>query len=247
MEKLMLISGCSHTSGSEINGMEDSVYNRQKSYGNQLAYMMGYEPINVAAPAAANGTITRTVLEWFKENYDPTKMEVFVVVGWTESSRMEVPYHTMQWYEHYTPHGDWFSKTARNYKRINFGYEGFNDEEKEMMSYYQRFMADNTNYLEILSANYVLQLQYFFKSQKIDYVMCNTMHMFTPNEQLDFYLSLVDQTKYYNMLDNENAFFWKYRNAGYENPKAKYWHHNEVPHKLYAEELYKFIEENKCS
>lgn len=70
------------------------------------------------------------------------------------------------------------------------------------------------------------------------------MHMFTPNEQLDFYLSLVDQTKYYNMLDNDNAFFWKYRNAGYENPKAKYWHHNEVPHKMYAEELFNFIKAN---
>ena len=43
-----------------------------------------------------------------------------------------------------------------------------------------------------------------------------------------------------NMLDNEESFFWKYRDAGFENPKAKYWHHNEVPHEMFAEKLFAF-------
>ena len=47
------------------------------------------------------------------------------------------------------------------------------------------------------------------------------------------------------MLDNDAAFFWHYRNAGYENPKAKYWHHNEEPHRLHAEKLFNFIELSK--
>ena len=72
--------------------------------------------------------------------------------------------------------------------------------------------------------------------------MTNTMKMFSPeNKHLGFYIGQVDQTKYMDMLDNDAAFFWHYRNAGYENPKAKYWHHNEVPHKLHAEKLFRFI------
>ena len=71
--------------------------------------------------------------------------------------------------------------------------------------------------------------------------MTNTMKMFSPeNTHLQFYINLVDQSKYMDMLDNDAAFFWHYRNAGYENPKAKYWHHNEEPHRLHAEKLFKF-------
>jgi hypothetical protein len=33
-------------------------------------------------------------------------------------------------------------------------------------------------------------------------------------------------------------------NLGYVNPKAKYGHHSEAPHKLYADELYNFIKAN---
>jgi len=71
--------------------------------------------------------------------------------------------------------------------------------------------------------------------------------MFTlPNMHLEQYIRLIDHTKYYQMLSEANAFYWHYRNLNYENKKAKFWHHNEEPHRLYAEELYKFIGESKC-
>jgi hypothetical protein len=47
------------------------------------------------------------------------------------------------------------------------------------------------------------------------------------------------------MLENESAFYTKYKNLGYKNDKAKYWHHDEVPHQLYAAELIQFLESNK--
>jgi hypothetical protein len=107
-------------------------------------------------------------------------------------------------------------------------------------------MANNTQYLEIVSANAVLQIQYFLKMHNVDYTMCNVMHMFTSDKHLDFYTSLIDTTKYMHMDDNELSFYTKYKTEGYTNPKAKYWHHNEVPHRLYADELFNFIGENKC-
>ena len=89
-KKIMLIAGCSHTSGSEIDGQEDSKYNRLHSYGGVLASMLGYEPCNMAEPGSTNATIARSVLEWFKNEYDPNEMEVFVVVGWTEDLKNRV-------------------------------------------------------------------------------------------------------------------------------------------------------------
>jgi hypothetical protein len=44
------------------------------------------------------------------------------------------------------------------------------------------------------------------------------------------------------MWDDE-GFWFKYRELGYYNKKAKYWHHDETPHRLYAEELYNSIAE----
>jgi hypothetical protein len=239
----MLIAGCSHAAGSEIDGTDDSPYNRQHSFGNLLAQKMDFEPINIADNGATNPTILRTILEWISENYDPTTMELFVLVPWTESSRMEFPWDDKIGYK--DSYADWISKYRYYYKYINQGYAGGNEEERKKMPYYQKFIADHLAYLEILSANTILQLQYFLKMKKINYLMCNTMHMLDWRyKHLDFHIKQIDRTKYRELLDADKAFFWKYRHAGYENPKAKYWHHNEEPHRLFADELYTFIKDN---
>lgn len=241
MKKIMLIAGCSHAAGAEIDGTQDSVYNRQNSFGNVFANMMGYTPVNIASSASANPTIARLVLEWFSKNYDPTTMKVFVTVAWTESSRMELPSEQGTDYASANQSADWLSFYDRRFLRINQGWPGGDGYEKRVTPYYQKFIASNLTYLEILSANLVLQLQYYFKSLGIDYVMCNTMHMFTKNSHTEFFLDLIDKKSYIDVDNNDQAFYWKYKNAGYENPKAQYWHHNEEPHRLYAEKLYNFV------
>jgi hypothetical protein len=170
-------------------------------------------------------------------------MDVFVVVGWTESTRMEVPWHNPSHYGAHCPHGDYYASTGSGFLRVNMGWGGLNPEEIEIIPSYHKFMAQNEKYLEIVSANNVLQIQYFLQSKNVDYVMCNVMHMFTENDMhLKFYKDQIDTTKYYNMEKNDQSFFPKYRNLGYTNPKAKYWHHDETPHAMFADELYNFIE-----
>ena len=239
--KIMLIAGCSHTAGSEIDGTEDSYYNRANSYGNILAEKLGYTPINIASQGAANSSIARSILEWFASEYNSTTMDVFVLVGWTESARVEVPTDRPCMYDHYTKSMDWAPINNRYYTRVNQGWHGFTDEEKDLCKIWHRFIADNVTYLEILSANLVLQIQYFLTSKNIDYLMTNTMHMFGNSHQLRFYTELIDQSKYINMLDNDSSFYWSYKNQGYNNILAKYWHHSEEPHKLYSQILYDFI------
>lgn len=243
----MLIAGCSHAAGSEIDGTTDSAYNRQHSFGNQVATKMGYRVINMAWPGSNNSAISRGVLEWFAEEYDPTKMEVFVMLSWTESLRMDIPDHRPWVWEAPGQHHDWYPKESCYYCSINFGFHGETDDVRARTPIYHKFMADNEIYLEILSANLVLQMQYFLKMNKVPYVMLNTGSMFTPTDRhLSFYLSLIDSSRYMNMTDNAESFYRKYKDAGYVNPMAKYWHHGEEAHALYAEELYKFIESNKC-
>lgn len=243
----MLIAGCSHTAGSELDGNEDSLYNRQHSFGGQLAFKYGYKPVNIAQNGGTNSSIARSVLNWCNQFYDKDKMKLFVLICWTESTRIEAPSKEIFWYEGSSTCVDWFDATSKHFHRINLGYNGYTEEEKELYPYFHKFIARNGTLMEIFSANYVLQMQYFLRSINTDYVMCNSMHMFTtPNIHLEMYTDLIDKSRYMDWDNNDLAFFWKYKNLGYVNEKAKYWHHGEIPHKMHSEDLYDFIERNKC-
>lgn len=247
-EKIALIAGCSHSAGSEIDGKQDSRYNRDNAFGSVLAAKLGYRPINLAISGSANSGIARSVLMWFDENYNPETMDVYVIVGWTESSRLEIPAkHRPSDFHSGNPAVDWYDSSSNSYLRINYGWVGSDAFEKSIVSGYQKFMAENETYLEYQSATNVLTIQYFLKSLNVPYIMCNTMHMFVPKDPfVSYLLKMIDKKCYYNYDKDQNeAFYWKYKHLGYENVKAKYWHHGEEPHRLYAEELYKFIGEQQ--
>lgn len=247
-EKIAIIAGCSHSAGSEIDGTDDSRYNRDNAFGAVLATKLGYRPINISINGATNSGIARSILMWFDQNYDPNTMDVYVIVGWTESSRIEIAATDRPGDFHSgNPSIEWYDSSANSYLRINYGWEGHGSYEKAIIPKYQKFMAENETYLEYQAATNVLLVQYFLKSLNVPYVMCNTMHMFVPEDHfVSYLLNMVDKKYYYNCnTSQEQSFFWKYKNLGYKNIKAKYWHHNEIPHQLYAEELYKFIGEQQ--
>lgn len=246
-EKIALIAGCSHSAGSEIDGNEDSKYNRDNAFGAILAAKLGYRPVNIALNGATNAGIARSVLMWVNENYDPDTMDVYVIIGWTESSRLEIPAkHRPSDFHLGNPSVEWYDLSSNSYFRINYGWEGVGVE-KEFIPAYQKFMSENETYLEYQVAINVLMTQYFLKSLNIPYVMCDTMHMFVPDDQyISHLLKMIDNRYYYKLGTSQaEAFYWKYKDLGHENVKAKYWHHGEEPHRLHAEELYKFIGEQQ--
>lgn len=246
MEKILLIAGCSHAAGSEINGQEDSVYNRQHAFGALVAEHFGYRSVNIAQNGMSNSGIARSILKWFQKNYDPTRMKVFVLVAWTESTRLEVPMERIYYYDHCSKAADWFDETANQYMRVTFGWDGGDPEEKAIIPYYHKFMGQNETFLELQSVQLVLQIQYFLKSLNVNYLMCNSLYMFTKKvKQVEEFLALIDETKYYRVFNNEASFYQRYKDLGYVNELAKYWHHGEEPHRLYAQELIDYMETNK--
>lgn len=247
-EKILLIAGCSHAAGSEIDGTEDSDYNRHNCFGSKIATRLGRKPINMSIAGYNNSAIARSVLKWFSSTYDPKKMDVMVLVAWTDSTRLELPIDNLRTTPPEPSYHNWFDVTSQSFNRTIMGYTGDknNPEEREMLEKIQRFIVENERFVEIISLNYVLQLQYFFQSKKINYLMCNSMPLFQSHTtHLGYYLSLIDATKYYGVYNAEEAFYPKYKKEGYSNLKAKYWHHDEIPHNLFAEELLGFIQENK--
>jgi hypothetical protein len=247
MKNILLIAGCSHAAGSEIDGTEDSLYNRQHCFGNLVAKELGMKPVNIAIVGATNTGIARSVLTWFRDVYDPDTMKVSALVCWSEPIRMEVPGPHRYDYKTANPYVDWFDETQNQYMKVIIGWNGGSDYEKSVIPDYHKFMANNDHYLQLMSVNLVLQLQYLFKAHKIDYLMCNSMQQFTEdNEQIKEFLSMIDSTKYYKLHEGLESFYPKYAGLGYKNEKAKYWHHGEEPHSLFAEELLQFNEEMRC-
>ena len=51
-EKILLVAGCSHMAGSEIDGNEDSTFNRQHSFGALVAKHLGRKVVHVAQVGA---------------------------------------------------------------------------------------------------------------------------------------------------------------------------------------------------
>lgn len=239
-EKILLIVGCSHAGGYEIDGNMESEYNRQNSFGNKLAERLRRTPINLSHGGLSNQGIARSAMRWIDREWDRDTQDLMVLVCWSESSRMEVPVKDGQM-QYYTDGLDSHKLHVNNlYYQVNMGWTGGNDEEARKIQSLQSFMGDHDKFLETLGAMQVIMLQNLFDNMGIQYLMCNTMHMFIPGPHLANYTSLIETARYYNAYDNQRSFFWYYRNQGYENPKAKYWHHDETPHELYAQELYDF-------
>jgi hypothetical protein len=241
-QKIMLIAGCSNAAGSEIDGTFDSVYNRQHSFGNLLASRLGYTPINAAMGGTSNPAIARTVLSWFKQKYDPSTMDVFVLIAWSEAIRIDYPSPFRVDYTDQNSTADFYTAVTENFMQINAGWPGVSDEEKTIVSYWQKFQAQQEVVCQTTTVNAVLQMQYFLNMVGCKYLMCNTMCVFTDQyKQLQFYYDLIDTTRYMHAFDDSKSFYWYYRNLGYVNPKAQYWHHDETPHALYADQLLEFV------
>lgn len=246
-KNIMLIAGGSDPAGTEIDGNHDSQYNRDNSFGNLLAKKTNYTPINIAISGSANAGIVRSVIDWFNNQNIKEFENIFVLVGWADGIRMEVPFYEKTMYknnwDHFVNH---YSDTHDDYIRINLAWAGYLDREKEFIKPYHRFMVENELLLEILSANYILQLQYYLKMLNIPYLFVNTLNMFTQNHvTLNWYKKQIDGVRFLHFDNNNESFYYKYKNLGYNNPKAKYFHHDEIPHALYSEHLYNYIINNK--
>ena len=244
MSNKLLIAGCSNTAGFEISGIQDCRHNRRKSFGNQLAKKMGLEPVNIALGASSNPAIVRSVREWISEHGAPAH----VLVGYTELTRIDFPSPYPIWYEEMNPAVDWYNGYMDQFMQLNSGWHGANDIERELIPYWHDYQVRHEKMMWLHTVNLQWGLQEFLVNRDIDYTFCNTLYMYPDegDEVFDRYCGRdwahIDTSKYLYARDNSKCFYWYYKNKGYENVNAEYWHHSEEPHALYAEVLYDFIQ-----
>lgn len=243
-ERIILIAGCSHTGGYEIDGTMDSEYNRKHSYGGLLATKYHRTPIHLAAGGVSNSYILRNVLLWFANNYDPETQDVLCLVGWTDSSRWEIPLKLGQDIQSNNPNLTWFDKSLNDYLTIQMGWTHDHPDRPEqvaMQKTYHNLIGEFPEQMEILSFNYALQLQSFFKSLGITYVMADTLYNFDLNNiWLSPQANLLDTTRYLNPGDPCESFYLKYSEK-YPNVSQNYLHLGAEAHQDFAQEIDLFL------
>lgn len=242
-EKILLVTGGSDPMGSEIDGTQDSEYNRRHSFAGRLTdadrIFQDYTPVNICAGGVSNSFILRNTLLWFDKHYDPDFTEVFVVVGWADSARWETPLMLGADMKSNNPCADWLAEENDDYLSISLGWvhpnrPDFPDQE-HMQKVYHDFIANFPQQMELNSLNIALQLQWFLKSKNIPYLMTDTLHNIkTDNVFVEPYLNMVDKLRYINFGQPEESFYFKYEKLGYTNPKAQYFHHGEDAHLHYS-------------
>ena len=246
-EKILLIAGCSHAAGSEIDGDEDSQYNRDHSFGALVAKKLKRKPVNIAQVGASNTGVSRQVMQWMHNVYNPDTMNVNVLVCWTEPTRLEIPSEKERNYQSASSDTAWYEKGSDYFYKVIIGWTGGDEEEQRYTPDLHKFMANQQPYLEYQTYQLILQIQFMLESFKVPYMMLNSMPFFLDDiNAIKNLLPLVDDNKYYQLNNKDEAFYWKYQKLGYVNDKAKYWHHGEEPHKLFADELINFNEDYKC-
>lgn len=245
MSKIMLLAGCSHSAGSEIDGQEDSEYNRKNSFGSLLAQKLGYTPINIAINGATNSTISRSVIDWYNENF-VEDMDLFVLIGWTDSLRIETPFVRATNYKKSNKSIPYLSPSCLNYIRVSMAkIKTYMEDENTLVKEYQEFIVNNLEFMEVLSGTHILNTQYFLESRNINFLMVNTMKVFNLNHPtLNFYFDNFDEIRYPSYADSEESFYIRYEKAGYRNKDTKYRHHPIEAHQDYADCLYEYILEN---
>jgi len=249
-EKILLVTGGSDPMGSEIDGTLDSHYNRSHSFAGQLIksdrIFSDHKLVSICVGGVSNSFIVRNTLLWFDKNYDPDTTEVFVIVGWADSSRWESPVLDISDMKDDNPCAEWIAKENDDYLGISLVWthpdrEEF-PEQGSIQKTYHEFITSFPEHMELISLNLALQLQWFFSSKQIPYIMTDTLYnVNSENPFVKPYINMIDQNRYINFGKPRDAFYYKYESMGYSNDDSKYYHHGEKAHLHYSQILEEHI------
>jgi len=237
--KTLVAVGCSHTAGADIDGNPASYYNRQNCFAAQLANKLGYEYINVSVNGASNQFIHRKVIEYIT-NYMESPKEVFFLIGWTSSDRMELRYSENSNFEHNNladlEDRKYFPFTSGTHKNLIL------DDKMKKLNKFIDILFDY-HLKENERATLAYSTQQILKSLEIPYFMFNSCNGIERTEYTGPILDKIDKTYYPEPEDESKAYFPYCRfTLGY-NEFSEYWHHYKPAHDEYAIYLFNLLRE----
>ena len=232
----ILINGCSHSAGSEIegSGIGEGNYNRSNSFGAQVATQLGLSYTNIAYPGASNDYIARTTLYWILDNPALANNTLFLI-HWTGTERTEYFYNegTTSAYD--------FIKDAPDTTVTHLHPQHYPDWAPVPWKKNLDILADNLfiNPVQwnINRYNNIIQTQELLKSKGYKYIFRNAFQCCENTSRYKYYVDKIDKENFLN-FDNKNESFYEHcLNNGFSTDGQEYWHHRLEAHIYWANKL----------
>lgn len=232
----VLINGCSHSAGSEIegSGIGEGNYNRENSFGAQFAKALNCSYTNIAYPGASNDYIARTTLYWILDNKELAKRTLFLI-HWTGTDRTEyfydegktsafdfIPFKPDTNVTHLHPqhYPDWAPKQwTKNLDVLS-----------------NQLFLNHTQW-DINRYNNIIQTQEFLKSNGYKYVFRNAFQCCENRPRYKYYIDKLDKDNFLHWDNAEESFYDHCINVGYDVEGQQYWHHKLDAHTYWAKKL----------
>ena len=202
MQKSLLVNGCSHTAGAELEYPgQGRCY--EKAWGRYLADKLDFEYHNYANSGASNARIVRTtydfIFEYAKKKRD--FKDLFVIIMWPGFYRTEL--HFEKKYDYNWDDG-WLPLVVGNDKRY---FETF---PAPLYNYYQGWVTYTDNTMAAIEFyGHVLNLQNLFKRYGVKHLFINATPAcadFAQMKDFDKYIIHVDRNRFPNFRSANNCY-----------------------------------------
>lgn len=235
---MILVNGCSHTSGSEIEFYMQHEC-KDKAWPAHLGQLMNQDVINIALAGSGNERISRTTIEWLiknvqlQQNYKPA--DLTVIIMWSGFDRFE----------------EWNSRLKQF---VSSQSDAFYDDKLPEFSEYAKYKKIINTWAsnEYKNLIYILHTAVFLESLGIKYYFINGVQSFSTRDKfLKTGMASEFDTMYRGYGDNRIqkhlAFInenelpkHQLRDIPYA-PHARWPHWDERGHKAWATIVYNWI------
>ena len=222
----IIFAGCSHTCGAEIISSNHPGC-PERSYGRHLADKFNAEYEVIAGPGWSNRWIYTKLYKRLETIEKNDVNNYRVVVGWTSTGRVPV----------------WDIWANEVYHMCPVNYDPRNSVKEMHKAAYSYALPENET--DFFEHSLVVGIQSILKQMNIKYMFHWAIHDFIPNKNCN---DLVDKNRfleYYNNYNNQNSFYKNYLKNHYDQSRRWKLHAPESYHKIYAEKLYYYINDNK--
>jgi hypothetical protein len=223
----LVVAGCSHSNGSEIDGVRHPG-NPHKAYGGKIAKHYGWDMMNISGPGWGNDWIFDSTMAYFEKISDPENH--FALIGWTCPGRYTLYCHVEDKVVHVCPGQDASCFTEPSlFRRVD--------------QHYKTAMLNEHTWRH--EHYMIIAMQDFLKKIGVNYLFFDAV---TANHALglrEFNLENIDKERYFRLNDEQNSYWNYYLQNIWDGNNRWSQHAPESYHDYWAGLLIEYIEENK--
>ena len=238
MQKLLVINGCGHSSGSEIADppSEDGPDCRNNNFGILLAKLLGRKPIQLSMPNASNDWIARTTAAWVGDHIEEIRnksIDVVFLIHWTQNQKWEFrfPEDTLPTtFVNY--HHDCSYKSVR--AEISDTEKGFL---KKLSKWFTRIFVEDLDFWSDNKIKNIVFLQELLKNNDCKYWFGDIENTFRPTLTYHSLSNFIDRT-YFPYFENNSMSFVSFQKNNNSYPRENSLYYDIDSHKNYARFLF---------